>query len=103
MVLTILTVLVFTGCFRKVEVEFAVHIPQMQAESCFSLINQTLGGIDGLVSTRPDLVNRILYVKYDSEKLGQKNIELQIAGLGFSANTLPAAPDAQAKLPSECQ
>ena len=101
--LLILTVAALTGCFRKVNLEFAVHIPQMRSESCFMMINQALSTVDGVLTTRPDLVNQILYVTYESEKLGEKNIELVVAGLGFQANTLPASPDPQTKLPEECR
>jgi hypothetical protein len=50
-----------------------------------------------------DLAQRRVTVTYDSLNMSLKNIEACIADSGFTANTIPARPDAAAKLPPECR
>jgi len=99
----ILTALLLSSCFRPITVDFVVRVPGLNSEECFSLIQEALKPLDGLESASPDFEARTIMVRYNSEKLGQKNIEFVVAGTGFQANDLPRNEEAYAKLPEACR
>ncbi len=93
-----------TGCFRKVDQTLEVKVPQMNSPECGKIILDALmGPIEGIESAHPDYGNRTVTVKYNSTKLGTKNIEFVIAGVGFDANDIPAKPEARKALPAGCR
>jgi copper chaperone CopZ len=91
------------GCFRQVIRDIEVRVPQLRSPECARLIQEALSHVDGVISATPDLSNKIMVVRYNSEKLGTKNVEYVIAGTGFDANDIPHNPEARAKLPAGCQ
>jgi copper chaperone CopZ len=91
------------GCYRRVEQELVVSVPQMKSEACFLIIQKALQGVQGLKSATPDFEQRTIIVTFDSEKLARRNIEYVVAATGFAANDLPRNEAAYGNLPSGCQ
>ncbi len=78
------------GCRRVDERVFTIDVPEATAadEPALRAALQSYGGID---FTKPDAfvfdaAKHQLTVKYDSMQLAKKNIELSLAGAGFTAN-----------------
>ena len=101
--IALLTFLLFVGCYRQVEQDLLLHIPEMQSTTCAGVIQEALSRLDGIVGAYPDVQNQTVLVRFDSEKIAIKNIEFVVAGTGFAVNDEPASPEGRAKLPKECQ
>lgn len=99
----IITAGICAGCYRQVHREVVIHIPKLTSTACFSIIQDALRPLDGMISATADIPNRNIVVRFDSEKIAIKNIEFVIAGAGFSANDIPLNAQAQEQLPAECQ
>ena len=73
------------------------------------LLDQLTSAVGGVIfadfadPAQPDIEKRTMSVTYNSEKLGIKNVEHLIAGVGFDANSVPAKEDAKKNLPSACR
>jgi copper chaperone CopZ len=91
------------GCFRPDIRTLLVNVPQMKSSDCSKIIQGSLSRIDGIVSTEPNIENHSILITYNSTKLGIKNIEALIAGIGFDANEEQGKPEAKAALPPECR
>ena len=93
------------GCRTSDIRTVVIAVPDMKNAACQKLIANSLATTDGIFSDAVvfDLEKRTVTVRYDSMKLAIKNIEHQIAKLGFSTADIPADPAARAALPAECQ
>lgn len=95
--------LLAAGCFRQDMRTLVVRVPQMRSAECSKAIQDALGRIDGIVSAEPDLQQHTMAVTYDARKLGIKNVEYLIGGVGFDANDTPGNPEARKNLPPSCR
>lgn len=95
--------LILGACFRQDIRTLVVKVPGMRTTECSKIIQGALARIDGIISVQPDIENRTLVVEYNSTKLAIKNIEYQIAGLGFDANDAQGKAEAKAALPADCR
>jgi copper chaperone CopZ len=81
----------------------------MKNEACAELVREAAvkesagGGSVLEESIEIDLSERTMVVTYESLRLSSKNIEHAIANAGFTANEIPADPEARAKLPQACK
>lgn len=92
-----------TACFRQDKRTITVAVPQMKSPECYAVIQQALGGVEGIEGSRPNYEQRTLDVTYNGLKLAIKNVEFVIAGAGFDANNTAAPADAKARLPEGCR
>ncbi|MBN1676777.1 MAG: heavy-metal-associated domain-containing protein [Kiritimatiellae bacterium] len=72
--------------------ETVVHVPGAKSEEDYRKIRETLSAVEGIHDVRVDTARRLVIVKYDSMRLALKNIEFEIAELGYAANNTPARP-----------
>lgn len=79
--------LVCAGCRRTDVREFAVEVPGM-AEKDLPQVMAALGPYGGVekASIRFDSAAHRITLRYDSMQIAKKNIEMAIAGIGFTAN-----------------
>ena len=91
------------GCFRQDVRTLVVKVPQMKSLECSKIIQGALSSIEGIVSAEPDIENRTMSITYNGTKLGIKNIEYLIAGVGFDVNDEQGKPEAKAALPAGCR
>ena len=90
------------GC-RQTDVRTArVEVPTVINEACEKRVRAALAPLKGVQLDTLAVTNGVLTVRYDSMKLGLKNIEHAIKDAGFDANEFPADPEALRKLPQEC-
>lgn len=83
-----LTVLfALAGCRRTDVRDFSVEIPQA-TEADVPAIAASLSPYAGIEKTslKFDAARHVLLLKYDSMQIAKKNIEMAIAGAGFTAN-----------------
>lgn len=93
-----------SGCYRQEKRTLEVSVPQMKTPECGKIILDALmGPIEGIETANPDYEKHIVTVTYNSTKVGIKNIEFVIAGVGFDANDIPAKPEAHQSLPADCR
>ncbi len=80
-------VLALAGCRRTDVRDFTVDVPQATAADVPALIASLspYGGVDKS-TIKFDAASRKLTLKYDSMQIAKKNIEMAIAGAGFTAN-----------------
>jgi copper chaperone CopZ len=94
-----------SGC-RKADIRtFTISVPEMKNQACATVIVNTLirdQAVRG-EDIRVDLEKRAVTVKYDSLQRAQKNLVFAIARTGFTANGVPANPEAAKALPAECR
>jgi copper chaperone CopZ len=81
----------------------SITVPEMKTSAAVELITRTIGGLPGVRKDKLafNLERRQVTVVYDSLELGLKNIEFAIREAGFTANDIPAKPEAARALPSE--
>lgn len=92
-----------SACFKEDIRTVVYDVPAMSGSECVKIIQNALGSVDGVLSARPDLVNRTIAVTYDSSKLGIKNIEYVISGAGFDVNNTEGRSGPKESLPAECK
>jgi copper chaperone CopZ len=93
------------GC-RKADIRtFTISVPDMKNQACVTVIVNTLMREQAVrgEDVQADLEKRTVTVKYDSLQRAQKNLVFAIAKAGFTANGVPANPDAAKALPPECR
>jgi copper chaperone CopZ len=101
----VVTAFLSCGCFRQDIRTLVVNVPQMKSADCAKIIQGALSRIEGIDanSIKPDFEKHTLSITYNSKKLGIKNIEFLIAGVGFDANNEQGKPEAKAALSPECR
>lgn len=97
--------LALSGCRLSDKREVTVHAPGVKNEVCVQRVVSALSALDGvdIQALRFDLAAGTVRVKYESMKLGKKNIEHAFANAGFDANDIPAPAAAKAVLPEACR
>ena len=100
--------LAVAGCRRVDERTFTVDVPQASTAADEQALRAALavyGGIDAKDPTAIvfDAAKHQLTVRYDSMKVGVRNLEDAIARAGFDTPTFPADAAAREKLPPECR
>ncbi|MDI6775014.1 MAG: hypothetical protein QME60_06425 [Verrucomicrobiota bacterium] len=81
----------------------AIFVPEMKNQAAAELIAKALDRLPGIQKNKLilDVDRRQVIVVYDSMEVALKNIEFVICEAGFSANDVPARPEAAAALPPE--
>lgn len=75
------------GCRQRDIREVDVRVPQAVTEQVQGEIRAALAGIDGIDAAGAVFsTNGVMTVRYDSMKLGLKNIEHAIKDIGYDAN-----------------
>ena len=101
----VLMALVAASCRKVDQRPVRLHVPGMKTPACEALIGTHLQGVHGVIpgSVRFDSTHRAIELTYDSMRLSLKNLEFEVAGLGFAVNNTPADKAAAAKLPPACR
>ncbi len=104
-ILALLAALVLSGC-RVSDTKVATLVaPGVRNTACSNIVAaalMSLPGSDILKIESIDYSTGSIVVRYDSMKVGTKNLEDTIAQAGFAAGPFPANKEAAAKLPPEC-
>lgn len=101
-----LTIILFSGCRVRHVKTATVTAPQVRNAACSNVLAKALYALPGkehLHIESIDYATGVLTVRYDSMKVGTKNLEDAIAQAGFAAGPFPANPEAAAGLPPECR
>ena len=80
--------------------------PEVRNAACSNVVATALMKLPGremLVIQSIDYSTGSIVVRYDSMKVGTKNLEDAIAQAGFAAGPFPANKEAADKLPPECR
>ena len=104
--LTLLTAILFAGCRVGDIREATIIAPGVRNAACQEVVLKALKALPGkndLTIVSADFATGTLVVRYDSMKVGTKNLEDAIAQAGFAAGPFPANPEAASKLPPECR
>ena len=94
------------GCRVKDVRTAEITAPAVRNDACASIVETALKKLPGsefLAIESVDYATGKIVVKYDSMKIGTKNLEFAIASAGFAAGPYPANKDAESKLPPECR
>ncbi len=77
-----------------------IDVPGMQNETHAAMVLHAMRTIPGVDtnSVRLDFTKHTVTVRYESLVASLKNIEMAIADAGFSANDVPANPEAAARV-----
>lgn len=111
-----LAVLAAAGCRVRDVRTATIRVPGLRNEACSNRIARALSALPDSRYTNdrddPETCLRILgadfetgdlTVRYDSMKVGIRNLEAAIAQAGFDTPTFPADEKARANLPPECR
>ena len=114
--IVLLAALAASGCRVRDVRTATVRVPGLRNEACSNEIAKALARLPDSRFTsdrnNPEMSLRIekidyatgdLTVRYDSMKVGVRNLEDAIARAGFDTPTFPADEAARAKLPAECR
>ncbi len=97
---------VLSGC-RVSDTKVATLVaPDVRNAACSNVVASALMSLPGgdiLKIESIDFATGSIVVRYDSMKVGTKNMEDAIAQAGFAAGPFPANKEAAAKLPPECR
>lgn len=75
-----------SACRQKDVRATVVRVPQATDAAVQANVKKALGQIDGIDVENAVFTNGLLYVRYDSMKLGIRNIEHAIKDAGYDAN-----------------
>ena len=75
-----------SGCRQRDIRTTEIRVPQATTAVAQGEIRAAIGAIDGVDAAGATFDNGVLTVKYDSMKLGIKNIEHAIKDIGYDAN-----------------
>ncbi len=89
------------GCRTKDYRRALIHVPEMRTPAAAERVRAALLQLPGIRVDKLtlDTQRQLVLVVYDSLEVALKNMEHVIADAGFSANDVPARPDAAAALP----
>jgi periplasmic mercuric ion binding protein len=71
--------------------------------TCKQTLEKAMASTEGVKSSRLDLGNKVLTVKFDSEKTSADAIREVIAQTGYDADDVPAVVTSHDNLPACCQ
>ncbi len=94
------------GCRVSHEKVATITAPDVRNAACSNVVEAALRKLPGherLAIQSIDYSTGTIVVRYDSMKVGTKNLEDAIAQAGFAAGPFPANKEAAAKLPPECR
>lgn len=98
--------IMISGCrVRDLDV-VSISAPEVRNAACSNVVAAALLRLPGrehLAVQSIDYSTGTIVVRYDSMKVGTKNLEDAIAEAGFAAGPFPANQDAAKKLPPECR
>jgi copper chaperone CopZ len=80
------------GCRQRDIRQTEVRVPQVTNAVAQAAVIKALSEIDGIDTGSARFENGVLVIRYDSMKLGIKNIEHAIMDAGFDANDFKGAP-----------
>lgn len=72
-------------------------------EMCKDNIESGLAYIDGIKSTKVDVDDKTITVKYKTKKISEDEVKEAITKTGYAAGDVPADPEAYDKLHSCCK
>ncbi len=72
-------------------------------EMCKETIEEGLAYVDGIKSTRVDVENKEITVKYKADKISEEEVKTAITKLGYAAGDMPADKEAYDKLHGCCK
>ena len=105
-ILAFLVASALSGC-RVSDTKVATLVaPEVRNSACSNIVASALMSLPGndiLQIESIDYSTGSIVVRYDSMKVGTKNLEDAIAQAGFAAGPFPANKEAAAKLPPECR
>lgn len=102
----LIAAMIFSGCRVRHVKTATVMAPEVRNAACSNVVAKALHALPGSESLRIesiDYTTGAITLRYDSMKVGTKNLEDAIAQAGFAAGPFPANPEAVAKLPAECR
>ncbi|MBX2913317.1 MAG: heavy-metal-associated domain-containing protein, partial [Cyclobacteriaceae bacterium] len=65
--------------------EITFKIPNMVCEGCAETITSALKGLPGIQEVKPKVLQKQVYVRYESGKLQQQEVKDAIGNAGFTA------------------
>lgn len=86
LIITLSLAIIITGCRQRDVRTTIVKVPQATTEKAQREILNALKKIDGIDVDGAAFTNGLLYLHYDSMKLGIRNIEHAIKDIGYDAN-----------------
>jgi len=101
--LSVLIVMMGTGCSVSNGKEASIALPTMMCGMCETNIKNAVSDIDGVMKLEVDLEKKSGQVVFDVKKISLAQIETKIAGAGYKVNNTPADPSAYDKLPRCCK
>ena len=110
LILGCLLMVVCCYCRKTRPREVRVIVPELNGSVFAELSREAFIRSDGVLRHTNNLARvvialekKLVVVQYDSLRTANKNIEHDIAALGFSANDIPPNADARARLPPDCR
>src|SRR5690554_3222624 len=70
---------------------------------CKDNIENGLAYVDGIRSTKVDVENNTITVKYRAKKISEEEVKEEISKIGYAADDVPANPEAYDKLHACCK
>lgn len=101
-----MAVIMISGCRVRDLEEVSISAPDVRNAACSNVVAAALMRLPGkehLAIESIDYSTGTIRVRYDSMKLGTKNLEDAIAEAGFAAGPFPANQEAAKQLPPECR
>lgn len=102
----LLAAMIFSGCRVRDVKTVTLVAPEVRNAACSNVVAKALYALPGskyLEIESVDYATGAITLRYDSMKVGTKNLEDAIAQAGFAAGPFPANPEAVAKLPAGCR
>ena len=96
---TLICVLLVTGCRVSDVRELTVHVPAMAGEDDVQRIRKALAPLNGVNKEQAvyDVKGHKIILTFDSMVVAHKNIEIAIVEAGYEANGIPAISTPAAK------
>ena len=88
------------GCFRNTRSVIELDIPAMKSERCAQVVREAVSkiGDEIIYDIKEDVEARKVWVTYDNQRLGRRNIEVAGGHAGFGGDGFTGDENAGGKL-----
>jgi hypothetical protein len=104
--LSAVSLALFSACFREMISEAELQVPAMNSPEAAKIVSDALWQIgrsvtgDNITAVEADWTNHVVRVRYNNAELKLRNLQVAVRHVGFAVDDLPADETVRSRLPA---